>query len=70
MHRAILKAAQGRNDATIFEFTKVSAKLAIIALASNCYSPDVIVRLVARIGVDVCAGSLVIAAQLYRVGSR
>ncbi|MCB1120733.1 MAG: hypothetical protein KJT03_04240 [Verrucomicrobiae bacterium] len=61
VHRSILKAADGRNNATLRAVARVSAKLAIISLSSNCYSPDVAARLVARAGAEVGSGSSIIA---------
>lgn len=61
VHRSILRAADGRNNATIRAVARVSSKLAIISLSSNCYSPDVAARLVSRAGVEVGGGSGIIA---------
>jgi hypothetical protein len=61
VHRSILKVAQGRSNATIRAVTRVSSKLAIISLASNCYSPDVAARLVARTGSNMAGDSTIIA---------
>jgi hypothetical protein len=61
VHRSILIASEGRNDATIRAVARVSSKLAIISLAANCYSPDVAARLVARTGSEIGGGSVIIA---------
>ncbi|MCZ6675250.1 MAG: hypothetical protein O7C75_20140 [Verrucomicrobia bacterium] len=61
VHRTILAAAQGRNNATVRAVTRVSSKLAIISLAANCYSPDVAARLVARTGSEIGGNSNIIA---------
>ena len=61
VHRSILQAVQGRNNATIRAVTRVSSKLAIISLAANCYSPDVAARLVARVGSEVGGNSSIIS---------
>ncbi len=61
VHGIVLKASEGRNDATVQAVARVSSKLAIISLAANCYSPDVAARLVARTGSEVSGNSSVIA---------
>lgn len=61
VHRAIVKAAEGRNNATIRSVSRVSSKLAIISLSANCYSPDVAARLVARAGSEASGGSSIVA---------
>lgn len=61
VHRSILIASEGRNEATIRSVARVSSKLAIISLAANCYSPDVAARLVARTGSGIGGGSAVVA---------
>lgn len=61
VHRAIIKAAQGRNAATVRAVSRVSSKLAIVSLAANCYSPDVAARLVARAGSEASGGSSLVA---------
>ena len=61
VHRTIIKAAEGRNNATVRTVSRVSAKLAIVSLAANCYSPDVAARLVARTGSEASGGSSIVA---------
>ncbi len=61
VHRTIVKAAEGRNNATIRAVSRVSSKLAIISLSANCYSPDVAARLVARAGSEASGGSSIVA---------
>lgn len=61
VHRSILKVTQGRGNASIRAVTRVSAKLAIISLSANCYSPDVAARLVARVGSEFGGESGIIA---------
>ena len=61
VHRTIIKAAEGRNNATIRAVSRVSGKLAIVSLSANCYSPDVAARLVARAGSEASGGSSIVA---------
>ncbi|MDG2171108.1 MAG: hypothetical protein P8L44_24630 [Opitutales bacterium] len=61
VHRTIVKAAEGRNNATIRAVSRVSSKLAIVSLSANCYSPDVAARLVARAGSEASGGSSIVA---------
>jgi len=61
VHRSILIASQGRNDATIRAVAQVSSKLGIVSLAANCYSPDVAARLIARTGSEIGGDSTIIA---------
>lgn len=61
VHSTIIKAAEGRNNATIRAVSRVSGKLAIVSLSANCYSPDVAARLVARSGSEASGGSSTVA---------
>ncbi|MDA0348716.1 MAG: hypothetical protein O3C43_08480 [Verrucomicrobia bacterium] len=61
VHRSILMASQGRDDATIRAVARVSSKLGIVSLAANCYSPDVAARLIARTSSVIGGDSVIIA---------